>query len=82
MPFTDGISLLVTRAGGGIIYHGGDYGGVYICIYATIRAIKLHEQEGNSTSTRHSNTSVNPSKEMGCKRVLLVSRNGGRGPTN
>lgn len=51
--------------GGGIIY-GGLRGCVcvYIYIYVTIRAIKLHEQEGNSTSTRHSNTSVNPSKEM------------------
>lgn len=64
MPFIDGASLLVTRGGGGIIYYG-EITGVYICIYATIRAIiKLHEQEGNSTSTRHSNTSVNPSKEM------------------
>lgn len=38
----------------------------------------MHEQEGSSTSTRHSDTSVffYPSKEIGCKRVTFGIRGG------
>lgn len=34
----------------------------------------MHEQEGSSTSTRHSDTSVNPSKEIGYERVFGIGK--------